>query len=55
MVIGLGSEQWVVLSGLKEIKEFSMKSEAVSRPAMPALNELYSFNKEQGYGKLVPS
>ena len=50
MSIGLGSEQWVILSGFEEIKAFSMKSEAVSRPFMPALNELYSFNKAFGRG-----
>ena len=50
MSIGLGSDQWVVLSGLEEIKAFSMNSEAVSRPFMPALNELYSFNKDYGLG-----
>ncbi len=51
MSVGLGSDQWVVLSGFEEIKAFSMKTEAVSRPYMPSLNELYSFNKEHGLGK----
>ena len=45
MSVGLGVDQWVVLSGFEEIKAFSMNSEAISRPFMPALNELYSFNK----------
>jgi hypothetical protein len=31
MSVGLGSDQWVVLSGFEEIKAFSMNSEAVSR------------------------
>ena len=50
MSVGLGSDQWVVLSGFEEIKAFAMKSEAVSRPHMPSLNELYSFNKDRGLG-----
>nr|AKH03516.1 cytochrome P450 3076A2 [Paracyclopina nana] len=48
MTVGLGNETWIVLSGLKEIKEFSMKSEAVSRPVMPSLNSLYAFNEQLG-------
>jgi len=48
MSVGLGNETWVVLSGFKEIKEFSMKSSAVSRPVMPSLNSLYAFNEQLG-------
>lgn len=48
MSVGLGDETWIVLSGFDEIKEFSMKSEAVSRPHMPALNELYAYNERLG-------
>lgn len=46
MSLGLGSDQWVVLSGLEEIKAFGMKTEAMARPPMPDLNQLYCFNKE---------
>ena len=43
--LGLGSEEWVILTGFEEIKEFSMKSEAISRPHMPALISLYAFDQ----------
>ena len=46
--IGLGAEDWIILTGFKEIKEFSMKSEAVSRPYMPALISLYAFDQKLG-------
>nr|AKH03515.1 cytochrome P450 3076A1 [Paracyclopina nana] len=48
MSVGLGSDTWVILSGFDEIREFSMKSEATSRPSMPALIELYAFNEQLG-------
>ena len=50
LTVGLGDQEWVILSGLPEIKEFSMKPEALSRPPMPVMNELYSFNRDTGYG-----
>ena len=46
--IGLGPDEWVILTGFDEIKEFSMKSEAVSRPHMPALTSLYAFDEKLG-------
>ena len=46
--IGLGPDEWVILTGFDEIKEFSMKSEAVSRPYMPALTSLYAFDEKLG-------
>ena len=44
----LGPDEWVILTGFDEIKEFSMKSEAVSRPHMPALTSLYAFDEKLG-------
>ena len=53
LTVGLGPDEWVILSGLQEIKEFSMNPNALSRPPMPVMNELYSFNRDCGYGKHV--
>lgn len=55
MSVGLGSDQWVVLSGFEEIKAFAMNSEAVARPHMPVLYSLYCFNREMGLGKPIVS
>ncbi len=48
MSLGLGSDMWVVLTGVEEIKHFSMMEEGVARPEMRTLNEMYSFGKALG-------
>ena len=45
MTVGLGTDLWVVLSGLDEIKKFSMSDEATFRPEMHNLNEIYAYGK----------
>jgi hypothetical protein len=44
----LGEDVWVVLTGLDEIKEFSMMDETVARPNMENLAEMYSFGTSLG-------
>ena len=53
VTVGLGPDEWVSLSGLQEIKEFSMNPNALSRPPMVVMNELYSFNPDFGYGNFI--
>ena len=48
MTVALGSDVWVILSGLEAIKEFGMNEAAVARPDMPTLYELYSFQRPLG-------
>ena len=49
MAIELGSELWVVLSGLDEIKEYSMNDEATYRlRSNNTLPDLYSFKVPHG-------
>lgn len=49
MSLTMGSDNWVVLSGLDEIKEFSMKDTATYRPRKnDVLSDLYSFEKPLG-------
>ena len=50
--VGLGSDVWVVLTGLEEIKQFTMMEETTSRPDLTSLNEIYSFG-EKSQGELV--
>ena len=51
MTVALGSDVWVILSGLEAIKEFGMNEAAVARPDMPTLYELYSFQRPLGKKK----
>ena len=48
MSVALGEDVWVVLSGLEEIKDFSMREEAVDRPDLKIFDEIYSFDKPLG-------
>ena len=53
MTVALGSDVWVILSGLEAIKEFGMNEAAVARPDMPTLYELYSFQRPLGKKKIM--
>lgn len=55
MSVGLGIDQWIVLSGFEEIKNFSMRSEGISRPVMKNLNQLYCYDKDTGLGVIFAS
>ncbi len=48
MSVGLGSDVWVVLSGMEEIKSFCMKDETIDRPESAMFNDVYSFRKPLG-------
>ncbi|XP_059093870.1 methyl farnesoate epoxidase-like [Tigriopus californicus] len=48
MSMALGQDMWVVLTGLEEIKAFTMMDETVARPNLKALYEIYSFDKPLG-------
>ena len=48
MSVGLGTDVWVVLSGLEAIRDFSMREEAVARPDLRIFDEVYSFDKPLG-------
>ena len=50
MSLAMGSDNWVVLSGLDEIKEFSMKDTATYRPRK---NDVLSGNHEQQKFKVL--
>lgn len=54
MRVGLGSDVWIILTGLEEIKEFTMMDETTFRPDLTVLNEIYSFGKEaQGINTIM--
>ena len=55
MRIGLGNQVWVSLSGLDEIRDFSMQDSATYRPrSNDVLSDLYSFEEPLGkYRKYV--
>ena len=49
MRIGLGNQVWVSLSGLDEIRDFSMQDSATYRPrSNDVLSDLYSFEEPLG-------
>nr|APH81378.1 cytochrome P450 CYP3038A1 [Tigriopus kingsejongensis] len=48
MSMGLGQDMWVILTGLEEIKQFSMMDETVARPNLKSLYEIYSFDRPLG-------
>lgn len=50
MSVALGPDDWIVLSGLEEVKRFGMASEAISRPLMKNLFSLYCYGPDQGLG-----
>ena len=48
MRVMLGDQEWFVLSGLTEIKQFAMKDESTSHLPSDTFNEMYSFDKPLG-------
>ncbi len=53
MSVGLGPQVWVVVSGADELRRLSMMEEAVSRPDMRTLYEIYSYDRSLGGGRIV--
>lgn len=51
MTIGLGSDFWVILNGIDEIKKFSMSDHGVDRPDLGSLLDLYAYGKPLGEKK----
>ena len=48
MRVMLGDQEWFVLSGLEEIKQFSMKEVSTFHLPSKTFNEMYSFDKPLG-------
>jgi len=48
MKVGLGLQQWIILSGFKEIQEFSMSENSVSHLPSKTFDEIYSFDRPLG-------
>ena len=48
MRVMLGDQEWFILSGLEEIKQFSMKEESTFHLPSKTFNEMYSFDKPLG-------
>jgi len=48
MKVGLGLQQWIILSGFKEIQQFSMSEDSVSHLPSKTFDEIYSFDRPLG-------
>ena len=53
MRVMLGDQEWFVLSGLEEIKQFSMKEVSTFHLPSKTFNEMYSFDKPLGIISLI--
>lgn len=52
MRVMLGDQEWIVLSGLPEIKQFAMTQQSTFHLESKTFNEMYSFDEPLGNNSL---